>query len=109
VSELSDLSLLLSLLPLLSSLLVRLDFRQVYLSKSILLTRLFMPSSPAQDVDEGDSFTYTGSGGTALKEKNLRVGPQIRDQAWDHGPNACLKVCLPFPLLSRFHLGLRRC
>lgn len=47
------------------------------------------------DVDLGDTFTYTGSGGRDLKgtvnnPKNLRTAPQSSDQRWD-GKNASLK------------------
>ncbi|CBQ70062.1 conserved hypothetical protein [Sporisorium reilianum SRZ2] len=47
------------------------------------------------DVDLGDTFTYTGSGGrdlkgTATNPKNLRTAPQSSDQRWD-GKNAALR------------------
>ena len=47
------------------------------------------------DVDEGTTFTYTGSGGRDLKgtkqnPKNLRTAPQSKDQEWD-GKNAALR------------------
>ena len=47
------------------------------------------------DVDLGETFTYTGSGGRDLKgtannPKNLRTAPQSSDQRWD-GKNAALK------------------
>ncbi|KAL7413436.1 PUA-like domain-containing protein, partial [Mrakia frigida] len=50
----------------------------------------------ADDVDNGDVFTYTGSGGTLLsgtknQPKNLRVAPQTFDQSFDHSFNAALK------------------
>ncbi|GAC97959.1 hypothetical protein PHSY_005547 [Pseudozyma hubeiensis SY62] len=47
------------------------------------------------DVDLGDTFTYTGSGGRDLKgtkqnPKNLRTAPQSSDQKWE-GKNAALQ------------------
>lgn len=47
------------------------------------------------DVDLGESFTYTGSGGRDLKgtkanPKNLRTAPQSADQTWE-GKNAALR------------------
>ncbi|PWN47104.1 hypothetical protein IE53DRAFT_349750 [Violaceomyces palustris] len=47
------------------------------------------------DVDLGDYFTYTGSGGrdlkgTADKPKNLRTAPQTKDQKFE-GMNAALR------------------
>ncbi|TKY87951.1 hypothetical protein EX895_003047 [Sporisorium graminicola] len=47
------------------------------------------------DIDLGESFTYTGSGGRDLKgtannPKNLRTAPQSSDQKWD-GKNAALR------------------
>ncbi|SPO29313.1 uncharacterized protein UTRI_06262 [Ustilago trichophora] len=47
------------------------------------------------DIDSGEFFTYTGSGGRDLKgtkqnPKNLRTAPQSKDQSWD-GKNAALK------------------
>ncbi|CDS81876.1 uncharacterized protein SPSC_00062 [Sporisorium scitamineum] len=47
------------------------------------------------DIDLGDSFTYTGSGGRDLKgtvnnPKNLRTAPQSSDQRWE-GKNAALR------------------
>ncbi|GBE77914.1 hypothetical protein SCP_0107960 [Sparassis crispa] len=51
------------------------------------------------DVDLGDAFTYTGSGGRDLKgtktqPKNLRTAPQSSDQSFDHRPNmALMKSC----------------
>ncbi|PWZ03607.1 hypothetical protein BCV70DRAFT_197809 [Testicularia cyperi] len=46
------------------------------------------------DVDEGETFTYSGSGGRDLKgtldnPKNLRTAPQSSDQKWE-GKNAAL-------------------
>ncbi|THH34179.1 hypothetical protein EUX98_g69 [Antrodiella citrinella] len=48
------------------------------------------------DVDLGDGFTYTGSGGRDLKgtkqnPKNLRTAPQSSDQNWDNPFNAALQ------------------
>lgn len=47
------------------------------------------------DVDLGDTFTYTGSGGRDLRgtvnnPKNLRTAPQSSDQKWE-GKNAALR------------------
>ena len=42
-----------------------------------------------EDRDDGDTFTYTGSGGRELKKKNLRTAPQSRDQELTRG-NAAL-------------------
>lgn len=47
------------------------------------------------DIDLGESFTYTGSGGRDLKgtvnnPKNLRTAPQSKDQQWE-GKNAALQ------------------
>lgn len=42
-----------------------------------------------EDEDNGDTFTYTGSGGRDLKTKNLRTGPQSSNQKLE-GPNAAL-------------------
>lgn len=47
------------------------------------------------DIDLGETFTYTGSGGrdlkgTASNPKNLRTAPQSSDQKWE-GKNAALK------------------
>ncbi|EKD05383.1 hypothetical protein A1Q2_00342 [Trichosporon asahii var. asahii CBS 8904] len=49
------------------------------------------------DVDLGEAFTYTGSGGRDLKgtkqnPKNLRTAPQTFDQSFDNFNNAALKV-----------------
>ncbi|CAE6395516.1 unnamed protein product [Rhizoctonia solani] len=49
------------------------------------------------DIDMGDAFTYTGSGGrdlkgTAKNPKNLRTAPQSSDQSFDHSFNKSLKV-----------------
>ncbi|KAL4250953.1 hypothetical protein ABKN59_005245 [Abortiporus biennis] len=47
------------------------------------------------DVDEGDTFTYTGCGGRDLEKPNgkkLRVGPQAVDQSFDHKYNAALRL-----------------
>lgn len=41
-----------------------------------------------EDVDEGDRFTYTGSGGRELKKKNLRTAPQSSDQKLERGNKA---------------------
>lgn len=38
-----------------------------------------------EDLDEGDRFTYTGSGGRELKKKNLRTAPQTKDQELTRG------------------------
>lgn len=51
------------------------------------------------DVDLGEAFTYTGSGGRDLKgtksnPKNLRTAPQTFDQSFDNPMNAALKVSL---------------
>lgn len=48
------------------------------------------------DIDLGESFTYTGSGGRDLKgtvnnPKNLRTAPQSSDQRWE-GKNAALRM-----------------
>ncbi|KAH9944404.1 uncharacterized protein BXZ73DRAFT_40022 [Epithele typhae] len=48
------------------------------------------------DVDFGEGFTFTGSGGRDLKgtrknPKNLRTGPQTYDQTFDNPFNAALK------------------
>ncbi|TRM66362.1 PUA-like domain-containing protein [Schizophyllum amplum] len=48
------------------------------------------------DVDLGEAFTYTGSGGRDLrgtkdKPKNLRTAPQSSDQTFDNHFNAALK------------------
>jgi len=42
-----------------------------------------------EDIDLGDTFTYTGSGGRELKTKNLRTAPQSSDQVLTRG-NAAL-------------------
>ncbi|KAA8909182.1 histone-lysine N-methyltransferase [Sphaerosporella brunnea] len=42
-----------------------------------------------EDMDLGDTFTYTGSGGRELKKKNLRTAPQSSDQTLVRG-NAAL-------------------
>ncbi|KAF8249354.1 hypothetical protein K440DRAFT_543897, partial [Wilcoxina mikolae CBS 423.85] len=42
-----------------------------------------------EDIDLGDTFTYTGSGGRELKTKNLRTAPQSSDQQLTRG-NAAL-------------------
>ncbi|KAG8831563.1 hypothetical protein FRC18_006313 [Serendipita sp. 400] len=49
------------------------------------------------DVDLGYVFTYTGAGGRDLKgtkdaPKNLRTGPQVKDQSFDHPPNRALQL-----------------
>jgi E3 ubiquitin-protein ligase UHRF1 len=44
-----------------------------------------------EDLDLGDTFTYTGSGGRELKKKNLRTAPQSSDQALVRG-NAALDM-----------------
>ncbi|CAE6435984.1 unnamed protein product [Rhizoctonia solani] len=49
------------------------------------------------DIDMGDAFTYTGSGGrdlkgTAKNPKNLRTAPQSSHQSFDHSFNKALKV-----------------
>lgn len=49
------------------------------------------------DVDLGEAFTYTGSGGrdlkgTKAKPKNLRTAPQTFDQSFHNPFNAALKV-----------------
>ncbi|GMK54588.1 hypothetical protein CspeluHIS016_0111740 [Cutaneotrichosporon spelunceum] len=49
------------------------------------------------DMDLGDVFTYTGSGGRDLKgtrdkPKNLRTAPQTFDQSFEHSYNAALKT-----------------
>ncbi|KAF8505941.1 PUA-like domain-containing protein [Russula emetica] len=49
------------------------------------------------DVDLGDCFTFTGSGGRALRgtkanPKNLRTAPQSSDQSFEHSFNKSLKV-----------------
>ncbi|KEP46552.1 SAD/SRA domain protein [Rhizoctonia solani 123E] len=49
------------------------------------------------DIDMGDAFTYTGSGGrdlkgTAKNPKNLRTAPQSSHQSFDHSFNKSLKV-----------------
>ncbi|CAE6490171.1 unnamed protein product [Rhizoctonia solani] len=49
------------------------------------------------DVDMGDAFTYTGSGGrdlkgTAKNPKNLRTAPQSSHQSFEHSFNKALKV-----------------
>ncbi|CUA76455.1 hypothetical protein RSOLAG22IIIB_06286 [Rhizoctonia solani] len=49
------------------------------------------------DIDMGDAFTYTGSGGrdlkgTAKNPKNLRTAPQSSDQSFDHSFNKSLKI-----------------
>ncbi|BEI95168.1 hypothetical protein CcaverHIS631_0101170 [Cutaneotrichosporon cavernicola] len=49
------------------------------------------------DVDLGDAFTYTGSGGRDLKgtrdkPKNLRTAPQTFDQSFENSYNAALKT-----------------
>lgn len=51
------------------------------------------------DVDLGEAFTYTGSGGrdlkgTKAKPKNLRTAPQTSDQTFDNPSNAALRVSL---------------
>lgn len=48
------------------------------------------------DIDDGETFTYTGSGGRDLRgtkanPKNLRTAPQTSDQKFE-GPNLALKV-----------------
>ncbi|KAH8102638.1 hypothetical protein BXZ70DRAFT_1070881 [Cristinia sonorae] len=48
------------------------------------------------DVDLGEGFTYTGSGGRDLKgtknaPKNLRTAPQSSDQTWDNPFNSALQ------------------
>ncbi|EIW69937.1 hypothetical protein TREMEDRAFT_30208 [Tremella mesenterica DSM 1558] len=48
------------------------------------------------DVDLGEAFTYTGSGGRDLKgtkqnPKNLRTAPQTSDQTFENSLNAALK------------------
>ena len=45
-----------------------------------------MSAGYPEDKDEGDKFTYTGSGGRDLKTKNLRTGVQTFDQELK-GPN----------------------
>ncbi|KAL7422902.1 UHRF1-like protein [Cryptotrichosporon argae] len=50
----------------------------------------------ADDIDLGDAFTYTGSGGRDLKgtrsaPKNLRTAPQTSHQTFDNPLNAALK------------------
>ncbi|CCO36219.1 E3 ubiquitin-protein ligase UHRF1 [Rhizoctonia solani AG-1 IB] len=49
------------------------------------------------DIDMGDAFTYTGSGGrdlkgTAKNPKNLRTAPQSSHQSFNHSFNKALKV-----------------
>ncbi|KAI0265213.1 PUA-like domain-containing protein [Gloeopeniophorella convolvens] len=49
------------------------------------------------DVDLGDYFTFTGSGGRALRgtkanPKNLRTAPQSSDQSFEHSFNKALKI-----------------
>ncbi|KAI0306997.1 PUA-like domain-containing protein [Multifurca ochricompacta] len=49
------------------------------------------------DVDMGDYFTFTGSGGRALKgtkanPKNLRTAPQSSDQSFENPFNKALKI-----------------
>ncbi|KDN33286.1 hypothetical protein RSAG8_13624, partial [Rhizoctonia solani AG-8 WAC10335] len=49
------------------------------------------------DIDMGDAFTYTGSGGrdlkgTAKNPKNLRTAPQSSHQSFEHSFNKSLKV-----------------
>jgi E3 ubiquitin-protein ligase UHRF1 len=49
------------------------------------------------DIDMGDYFTFTGSGGRALKgtktnPKNLRTAPQSSDQSFEHSFNKALKI-----------------
>ncbi|CAG7854639.1 E3 ubiquitin-protein ligase UHRF1; AltName: Full=Nuclear protein 95; AltName: Full=Nuclear zinc finger protein Np95; AltName: Full=Ubiquitin-like PHD and RING finger domain-containing protein 1; Short=mUhrf1; AltName: Full=Ubiquitin-like-containing PHD and RING finger domains protein 1 [Serendipita indica DSM 11827] len=49
------------------------------------------------DVDLGYAFTYTGAGGRDLKgtkdaPKNLRTGPQTKDQSFEHPHNKALCV-----------------
>jgi len=49
------------------------------------------------DVDLGDCFTFTGSGGRALRgtkanPKNLRTAPQSSDQSFENSSNRALKV-----------------
>ncbi|CAE6440766.1 unnamed protein product [Rhizoctonia solani] len=49
------------------------------------------------DIDMGDAFTYTGSGGrdlkgTAKNPKNLRTAPQSSHQSFDHSFDKSLKV-----------------
>jgi E3 ubiquitin-protein ligase UHRF1 len=44
-----------------------------------------------EDLDLGDTFTYTGSGGRELKKKNLRTAPQSSDQTLVRG-NAALDM-----------------
>jgi E3 ubiquitin-protein ligase UHRF1 len=38
-----------------------------------------------EDRDNGDSFSYTGSGGRELQKKNLRTAPQSKDQVLERG------------------------
>ncbi|CCM02292.1 uncharacterized protein FIBRA_04380 [Fibroporia radiculosa] len=45
------------------------------------------------DVDEGNTFTYTGCGGRDTGgDKKLRTGPQAYDQSFDNPKNRALKV-----------------
>ncbi|KAH9061007.1 PUA-like domain-containing protein [Lactarius vividus] len=49
------------------------------------------------DIDMGDYFTFTGSGGRALRgtktnPKNLRTAPQSSDQSFEHSFNKALKI-----------------
>ncbi|TCD63936.1 hypothetical protein EIP91_004746 [Steccherinum ochraceum] len=47
------------------------------------------------DVDEGETFTYTGAGGHdkhTVDGKARRVGPQKHDQTFDHPPNRALLI-----------------
>ncbi|KAJ1302291.1 hypothetical protein OPQ81_001108 [Rhizoctonia solani] len=49
------------------------------------------------DIDMGDAFTYTGSGGrdlkgTAKNPKNLRTAPQSSHQSFEHSFNKALKI-----------------
>ncbi|KNZ71384.1 E3 ubiquitin-protein ligase UHRF1 [Termitomyces sp. J132] len=63
------------------------------------------------DVDLGYAFTYTGSGGRALKgtkaaPKNLRTAPQSSDQTFDN-PRSCetgkpIRVVRGFKLQSKY-------
>ncbi|KAH8094514.1 PUA-like domain-containing protein [Cristinia sonorae] len=49
------------------------------------------------DVDLGETFTYTGSGGrqkTSREGKAIRMGPQIEDQSFKHHPNQALLMAM---------------
>ncbi|KAH9049605.1 PUA-like domain-containing protein [Lactarius hengduanensis] len=55
------------------------------------------PGGYEDDIDMGDYFTFTGSGGRALKgtktnPKNLRTAPQSSDQSFEHSFNKALKI-----------------